>query len=179
MFATPFLDEENRILTQGNISAPDEQPQTIERLGGIGNTHSESGIVEKTAAWDGIKDAEMFQRWVRTVGKETSSDGVVQGKSQRETLHRQDASSPAERGQDILLGQTRRRWRENARRTQVSYWRERTGLPELFPAPTHVKLKERSLHNRGTLFATADSSGRMKQDHRTKVPLAKRLGVHH
>ncbi|PBK74462.1 hypothetical protein ARMSODRAFT_591204 [Armillaria solidipes] len=54
------------------------------------------------------------------------------------------------------------------------------GLPEPFPAPTHMKRKERSLHNRGTLFATADSSGRgsMKQDHRPKVPLAKRLGAH-
>ncbi|KAK0504688.1 RNA recognition motif 2-domain-containing protein [Armillaria luteobubalina] len=52
------------------------------------------------------------------------------------------------------------------------------GLPEPFPAPTHMKRKERSLHNRGTLFATADNSGRMKQDHRAKMPLAKRLGVH-
>ncbi len=54
------------------------------------------------------------------------------------------------------------------------------GLPEPFPAPTHMKRKERSLHNRGTLFATADSNGRgsMKQDHRPKVPLSKRLGAH-
>ncbi|KAK0212760.1 hypothetical protein DFS33DRAFT_1269485 [Desarmillaria ectypa] len=53
------------------------------------------------------------------------------------------------------------------------------GLPEPFPSPTHMKRKERSLHNRGTLFATADSGGRgVRQDHRPKVPLTKRAGVH-
>ncbi|KAK0461185.1 RNA recognition motif 2-domain-containing protein [Desarmillaria tabescens] len=53
------------------------------------------------------------------------------------------------------------------------------GLPEPFPAPTHMKRKERSLHNRGTLFATADSGrGAVRQDHRPKVPLTKRIGAH-
>ncbi|KAG7439993.1 uncharacterized protein BT62DRAFT_938424 [Guyanagaster necrorhizus] len=52
------------------------------------------------------------------------------------------------------------------------------GLPEPFPAPTHMKRKERSLHNRGTLFAPAVDGRGVRQDHRPKGPLAKRVGVH-
>ncbi|KIY53946.1 hypothetical protein FISHEDRAFT_8422, partial [Fistulina hepatica ATCC 64428] len=33
------------------------------------------------------------------------------------------------------------------------------GLPEPFPAPTHLRRKERSSHNRGALFAPGTSAG--------------------
>jgi hypothetical protein len=33
------------------------------------------------------------------------------------------------------------------------------GLPEPFPAPTHLRRKERSSHNRGTLYVPGTAGG--------------------
>ena len=49
------------------------------------------------------------------------------------------------------------------------------GKPEIFPAPTHLRRKERSSHNRGALYVPGVNNGgssarRYQEDHQNQSP---------